>query len=208
VDFFSQTLALDVAKVGPALRQTGVKFFGHLDLGPGEYSIRVLVRNTATGSWGLKASTLSVPEFTASSPVLLPPFFPEAPGEWLIVREAPREGDRTVAYPFMAGEEPYIPASLPALQPGREAKLSLVAYHFRPGDLSAEALVLTSDGREAGTGRVRIVERHDSTGGGESVTAAFEPPAGLQPGEYMLLLKVTGPGGAAQSSVASFAVKK
>ena len=203
-DYFSQNLSLDLAKVGPTLRQSGLKFFGHLDLPPGEYSVRVLIRNGA-GAWGLKASTVSVPDFAA--PVLLPPFFPEQPGQWLIVREAPREGDRTVPYPFLAGEQPYIPSSLPELAPGKEAAMSLVAYHLQPGELRAEARILTTDGREAGTGEVRIVKRHGrGEDGADHLAATFEPPAGLRPGEYLLLLTVVDGKGGAESSAAAFTV--
>ncbi|HVG06771.1 MAG TPA: VWA domain-containing protein [Thermoanaerobaculia bacterium] len=203
-DYFSQNLTLDLAKVGPALRQSGLKFFGHLDLPPGEYSVRVLVRNGA-GAWGLKAASVSVPDFAA--PVLLPPFFPEQPGQWLIVREAPREGDRTVPYPFLAGVEPYIPSSLPKLAPGKQAAMSLVVYHLQPGELRAEARILTPDGREAGTGEVRIVQRHGpGEDGADRVAATFEPPAGLRPGEYLLLLTVVDARGGAESSAAAFTV--
>ena len=203
-DYFSQSMALDLAKVEPALRETGLKFFGHLDLPPGEYSVRVLVRNGA-GAWGLKASTVSVPDFAQS--VLLTPFFPEQPGRWLVVREAPREGDRTVPYPFLAGEQPYIPSSLPELTPGREAAMSLVVYHLQPGEVQAEARILTPDGREAGTGQVRIVRRHlRGPDGADHLAATFQPPAGLRPGEYLLLLTVVDAKGGAESSAAAFTV--
>ncbi|MFL6289324.1 MAG: VWA domain-containing protein, partial [Thermoanaerobaculia bacterium] len=48
-DFFSQTVGLELLKVGAALEQSGLKFFGHLDLPPGSWAVRVLVRNAATG---------------------------------------------------------------------------------------------------------------------------------------------------------------
>src|SRR6185295_673360 len=41
-DFFTQTMSLDLAKVGEAIRKTGIKVFGDLDLAPGAYSVRVL----------------------------------------------------------------------------------------------------------------------------------------------------------------------
>ncbi|HEX6861517.1 MAG TPA: VWA domain-containing protein [Thermoanaerobaculia bacterium] len=203
-DYFSQNLSLDLAKVGPALRQSGLKFFGHLDLPPGEYSVRVLIRN-GSGAWGLKAASVSVPDFAA--PVLLPPFFPEQPGQWLIVREAAREGDRTVPDPFLAGEVPYIPSSLPKLAAGKEAAMALVVYHLQPGELRAEARILTPDGREAGTGDVRIVRRHQGgSDGAGHLAATFAPPAGLSPGEYLLLLTVVDSRGGAESSAAAFTV--
>jgi VWFA-related protein len=203
-DYFSQNMSLDIAKVGPALRENGLKFFGHLDLPPGEYSVRVLIR-TGNGAWGLKAASVSVPDF--AEPVLLQPFFPEKPGQWLIVREAAREGDRTVPYPFLAGEVPYIPSSLPKLAPGKETAMALVVYHLQPGELRAEARILTPEGREAGTGEVRILQRHGrGEDGADRVAATFEPPAGLNPGEYLLLLTIVDAQGGAESSAAAFTV--
>ncbi|MFP5288047.1 MAG: VWA domain-containing protein, partial [Thermoanaerobaculia bacterium] len=52
-DYLTQTLGLDLAKVEPVLKQSGLKFFGHLNLLPGDYSLRVLVRNGANGASSL-----------------------------------------------------------------------------------------------------------------------------------------------------------
>ena len=158
-DFFSQTVGLELLKVGAALQQSGLKFFGHLDLPPGDWMVRVLVRNGATGAAGLKSVSLHVPE--PGKPALLPAFFPEPAGKWLTVREAQPE---SAEYPFMAGEEPYLPASMPLLTPGQEIPLSLVAYHLLPGEVTAEARVRTADGRDAGAGRIRIVQRQSGAG--------------------------------------------
>ncbi|HET9229160.1 MAG TPA: hypothetical protein VFR31_20950, partial [Thermoanaerobaculia bacterium] len=208
IDYVTQSLGFDLAKVEPALRQSGLKFFGHLDLPQGDYSVRVLVRNGATGTAGLKVATVHVPAFTSADPVLLPAFFPEPVGKWLIVREAAREGDRQVPYPFMAGEEPYIPASLPAVGPGEETRVSLVGYHLKDGRLQAEARILTSDGLEAGNGEVRVVQRFDrGTDGADRITAAFKAPR-LQPGEYLLMITLVDPSGGAETSVTPFVVKK
>jgi VWFA-related protein len=203
--FFSQTVALDLSKVEPALRQSGLKFFGHLDLEPGQYSVRVLVRNGVTGAAGMKVASLQVPAFSPG-PVLLPAFFPEEPGRWLIVREAAREGDRNVPYPFMSGEKPFIPASLPAVAPGREAMVALVGYHLRNGDLKAEARVLTADGREAGPAELLVVRRSGGGEGADQVQAALKAPR-LQPGEYLLVVTLTDPAGGSESSVTPFIVK-
>ncbi|HEX6864168.1 MAG TPA: hypothetical protein VF414_15170, partial [Thermoanaerobaculia bacterium] len=206
-DFFSQTVGLELLKVGAALDQSGLKFFGHLDLPPGTWAVRVLVRNGATGAAGMKSVTVEVPEFAKAEPVLLPAFFPEPAGKWLTVRE---NQPGQASYPFMIGEQAYIPASLPRLAAGQEIPLSLVAYHLRPGELQAEARVRTQDGRDAGAGRIRIVQRHGSpeAGGAESLSAVFEPPAGLEPGEYLLMVTLTGAAGEKQSSVASFALDR
>jgi len=206
--FITQTFGLELTKAEPMLRQGGFKFFGHLDLPPGDWSVRVLVRNGATGALGLRSETVSVPDLAQAGPVLLPAFFPEAQGRWLIVREAPRQGDREVPYPFMAGEEPYVPASLPALVPGRPAKVSLAGYHLRPGELRAEARILTADGREAGTGAIAGLQRLGPTpNGSESLAGTFAPPAGLTPGEYVLMVVLTDAAGGSQTSVTPFVVR-
>ncbi len=200
-DFLVQSLGLDVAKAEPVLRQSGLKFFGHLDLPAGEHSLRTLVRNGATGAFSLRVVPLTVPSFTAG-PVLLPPFFPEPANRWLLSRETPRGPQ--VSYPFMARQQPFIPASRPALAPGEEVPLSLVGYNLGPGELKAEGRILTRDGREAGSGEVRLLER-ESAGGTDRLAAVFKPPK-LAPGEYSLRLSLSGPSGSVTASGAPFVV--
>ena len=206
-DHVTQTIGLDLNKVEPALRQSGLKFFGHLDLPPGDYSLRVLVRNGLTGASALKTVAVQVPAFTLSPHVLLPPFFPEPAGKWLVVREAANKDDRQVAYPFMMGEEPFIPASLPVLSPGQEARLSLVGYNLGQGDLRMESRILSQDGREVGPAEIRVEKREaGGPAAPDRLTATFRP-AQLAPGEYLLLVTVKGPDGAGGTSTAPFVVE-
>jgi VWFA-related protein len=202
-DFLYQSLGLDLAKAGPGLRQTGLKFFGHLDLPPGEYSVRTLVRNGATGAFSLRALALTVPAF-GNGPALLPPLFPEPGNRWLIVREAQRGPQ--VAYPFMARQQPFVPASRPTLAAGTEVPLALVGYDLGAGDLKVDARVLAADGREVGSGGVRVLQREAATAEGpDRLLAAFRPPH-LPPGEYTLRVALTGAAGPAGASSAQFVV--
>ena len=203
-DFLYQSLGLDLAKAAPALRQGGLKFFGHLDLPPGDYSVRTLVRNGVTGGFSLRVATVTVPAF-GKGPALLPALFPDpAAGRWMIVREAARGPQ--VDYPFMARQQPYVPASRPALAEGREAPMALVGYDLGAGDLRASAQVLTPDGKEVGNGAVRIIQREAASAGGpDRLVAAFRPPH-LPPGGYLLRVTVTGAGGAVAASSAPFVV--
>ncbi len=201
-DFLVQSLGMDLAKVEPVLRQSGLKFFGHLDLPAGDYSVRTLVRNGASGAFSLRVMPLTVPGF--AGPVLLPPFFPEPPNRWLLSRE-PAQGPE-VPYPFMSRRQPFIPASRPALAAQREVPLALVGYNLGAGELRAEARVLTRDGKEAGSGEVRLLERESGGGSGpDRLTATFKPPK-LPPGEYVLRLTLSGAGGVAGTSSAAFVV--
>ena len=202
-DFLYQSLGLDLAKADPKLRQGGLKFFGHLDLPPGEYSVRTLVRNGASGAFSLRVVPVTVPAF-GQGPALLPPLFPDPAPRWMIVREAPRGPQ--VDYPFMARQQPYVPASRPALAAGKEVPMALVGYDLGAGDLKVAARVLAADGREVGSGGVRIVQREATAAGGpDRLLAAFRPPL-LPPGEYTLRVTVTGAAGPTGASDASFVV--
>jgi VWFA-related protein len=207
-DFLFQALGLDLAKAEPALRQGGLKFFGHLDLPAGEYSVRTLIRNGATGAYSLRLAPLTVPAFATAGPVLLPPLFPDAAANrWLIIREAQRGAQ--VAYPFMARRQPFVPSTRPALAAGQEIAVALLGYNLAAGDLKAEARVTTPDGKETGTesgGVLRVLDREKGLGGApDRLTATFKPPK-LPPGEYLLRVTLTGGGAAAGPSSAPFVV--
>jgi VWFA-related protein len=205
-DFFTQTMRFDLAKVGEVIRKTGIKVFGDLDLAPGAYSVRVLVRNGQTGAAGMRVASLEVPAFAQGAPVLLPPFFPEPAGRWLMAREVKVQQDK-VPYPFLSRKEPYIPASRPVLLPDQATPLSLIGYRLGEGRLRAEAMVMTADGKEVGEGRIGLLSRE--SGGAEGpdrLAATFQPPE-LKPGEYLLLVTVTNSQGTAETSVAPFAIQ-
>ena len=204
-DFLSQTLGLDLTKAESTLRQTGLKFFGHVELPKGNYSLRTLVRNGTTGASSLRVTPVSVPGFAAGEAALLPPLFPEQPGRWLMVRENPKEGQPQAAYPFMLKDAPYIPASLPVLTPGQGAALVLQGYNLGAGDLKAEHKVLSADGKEIPGGSLKLAEKEGGATGPVRVAATFQPPA-LQPGEYTLQVTVTGASGKPETSTARFAV--
>jgi VWFA-related protein len=207
-DFLFQALGLDLGKTEASLRQGGLKFFGHLDLPAGEYSVRTLIRNGATGAYSLRAAPLTVPAFATAGPVLLPPLFPDAAANrWLIIREAQRGAQ--VDYPFMARKQPFVPSTRPALAAGQEIAVALLGYNLAAGDLKAEARVTTPDGKEMGTegGSILRVLGREKGGGGapDRLTATFKPPK-LPPGEYLLRVTLTGDGAPAGPSSSPFVV--
>ena len=194
-DFLTQTVGLDLVKAEPGLRDGGLKFFGHLDLLPGDYSLRILVRNGSTGLSGLRVVPVHVPAFTRE-PYLLPPLVPDPPNRWLVTREEPREEDKAKppAYPFhLQGSQAFVPASKPVIVPGKDFRLSLVGSGLGGADWQAEAHVLTPDGRELPGASLEILERSQP----DRALARFRPPADLKPGEYVLRINVTGDAGAA-----------
>lgn len=204
-DFLTQTMGLDLGKTQAQLKQSGLKFFGHVDLPPGKYSLRVMVRNGATGAHGLRVVSVEVPAFAQAGPVLLPAFFPEPPGKWLMVREQPRGEQQDVPYPFMLKDQPYIPSSLPVLGAGQEAQVSLVGYNLGSGEVQVQAQVFGADGKEVAPGELKVLGRESGGAGGpDRMVGTFKAP-NLQPGQYTLKVTLSA-GGQADTSYARFRV--
>ena len=206
-DYAASEMTLDLAKVRQPLEAGGLKFYATLYLPAGEYGVRVLVRNTTTGRFGVAAARVPVPAIPGGAPTVLPPFFPEAADRWLMVRGTPRADapDRPLDYPFAVAGESFIPAALPVLAAGGEARFAVVAYNFgdpaRPQALQLSSTIVGDDGRsvkvELRPGKVSLFER----GGGQKQLCSFST-AGLPPGRYELRVVASDPStrASAQSS--------
>jgi hypothetical protein len=194
-DFFTQVVGLDVKKGRQALLEGGVKYYGHLELAPGAYRVRVLVRNADTGRTGIETVPLAVPLYGTAQADLLPPLFFETPGHWLMVRERPKgslsgQEAGSVIYPFTVNGQPYVPAAKPSLTAERKAKLCLVAYNMGEGSLTVDGEVLATNGKILPGGELALLER-TTTGiaGVDKLLATFEPK-GLPAGDYVLRVAV------------------
>ncbi|HVT57726.1 MAG TPA: VWA domain-containing protein [Thermoanaerobaculia bacterium] len=196
-DFFTQRVAIDVKKGRQTLLKSGVKYYGHVELAPGSYRVRVLVRNSETGRTGVRTTVVSVPSFQQAQPALLPPLFIEAQRGWVMVREKARAGEReagsSVVYPFTINGEPYVPAARPSLGKEERARLCLVAYNLGAGDLALQGRVTAADGSDLPGGTLALVER-TATGikGLDELIATFQP-TGLAAGDYVLQVALTNP---------------
>ncbi len=195
-DFFSRVVTLDLTGRQDTFANTGLKYYGSLDLEPGDYLLRVLARNAITGATGVETLALHVPPFESGEPTLLPPFFHEEPGSWFLVREQPQDQyARTTVYPFTVNGEPYVPSAVPLLAGGvaSEAEICLVGYNLGEGDLSLQGTVLDADGERMEGGALSLRER-TVTGipGLDKLVAAFDP-VDLPAGDYTLRVTVTDP---------------
>jgi VWFA-related protein len=193
-DFFNQRVAVDLEKgaARQAMLDGGIKYYGHFELEPGQYQVRVLVRNADTGRSGVRSVSVEVPAYSQAQPVLLPPFFMEDRQKWLMIREQEDAGAQgSVVYPFTVDGEPYVPAARPVLRRETPARLCLVAYNLGAGDLAVQGQVLAADGKASSAGRLSRVERK-VTGiqGLDKLVATFDP-AGLNAGDYVLQVAVT-----------------
>lgn len=208
-DFFSDSVTLDLSQNRKAVRNGGLKYYGHLDLAEGEYLVRVLVRNAQTGRAGVRTQAVEVRSLDrVADSHLLQPLFLDEPGRWVLVKEAQRESrQQTVVYPFTVKGEPYIPSARPTLRKRQRADLCLVAYNLGDGELEVSGRILDGEGNEVQGGELQLVER-TATGidGLDKLLATFHP-AGLNKGDYTLEVAVRdSPDGMLQTNSIPFSV--
>jgi len=193
-DFLTQIVSIDLLKIGYQLG-AGFKLLSHLQLPPGDYELRTLVRNVQTGATGLAVSPLSVPDFDDLSPTLLPPLFIESANRWL-VGEGKRLGLDAPPYPLTRGDKQLIPAARPLIPVGETIPLLLVGYNL-PSDLTVRAQLrpLGFDGA-AHDCRLELDQRYPpSLAGVERLTAHLQT-GDLLTGNYDLVVTLSNPAGA------------
>ena len=98
-----QRLTLDLNKVTEKLRAGGLKYLATLNLPPGTYAVKTLVRLPELGRDGFSRAELTVP--TASELALTRPIFFDDPARWVLVK------GKGEGYPFAAGEETFVPSA-------------------------------------------------------------------------------------------------
>ena len=178
----TQAFRLDLERLRPRLAGGGVKFFGTLELPPGDYSLRVLVLQRSSGRLGLRILTATAPIW-GSEPVLAPVRREPAAG-WILVRAA----GETPAFPVTVAGEPWVPSARIRLDSGERAGYLLLGRGLgrRP-----RLHLLAAGGEELaelGLGDLRPV-----AGGppGLEILAAELDAADLYAGEYRLRVSTT-----------------
>ncbi|MFP5287488.1 MAG: hypothetical protein ACLGI9_17250, partial [Thermoanaerobaculia bacterium] len=172
------TVEIDLARLGADLEKSGLKYVGELQLAAGEYALRTLVRNAATGEVGLRMMPLTVPDFGAGEGVLLPPLVAEPAGAWLQARGA------GIASPPPGLSFEALPSARPVFSPAEEVSLRVPAWKLGGGEFQAEV-------RRPGGARVAAlplkVGSREATGtsGFELVTATVQLE-GIEEGVYEL----------------------
>jgi VWFA-related protein len=191
-DFFTQAMGFDLAKLGANLRQSGFKFFGQFELPPGDYAVRIVVRNGLSGSTGVRTARLRVPSMSSHEATLLPPLFPEPGGKWLLGRQKDVEQSGH-AYPFVIGSQAFIPAARPVLRAGQAAQVSLVGYNLGDGQLDLACRLLDADGKPAGDARFSLDGRVPGDAAGLDRLVGRFVAEKVGAGAYTLEVTVTDP---------------
>jgi VWFA-related protein len=205
-DYLFQSITFDLAKVGDRLRRAGIKYYGEMTLPPGDYKLRVLVRNNQTGQLGVSISPLTVPE--SADTFASPPLFLDQRPEWVMVRgkgHAPEQ--RAGSYPFSIGGEAFVPAALPNVKSGDLREICVYAHNFgsEVSDIKYTGRILGEDGRPHGRAELHLVRAGADEPGGQALLLQFTPH-GLDPGRYALAVKLQNATGKSSESVLSFDV--
>jgi hypothetical protein len=199
-DFFAHALTL--AAPSPAEdagkeAARGVKLAGELELPPGRYQIRVLVRGAGAGQEAVRTFDLEVPAITGE-PELLPPLFVQGGGErWVVAAVAggaAGEGDDAGAYPFVVEGKRIAPAAVPVLAPGQVARLLLPGVGLSGEDVRLETRIVTDAGEPVRAGRLTILGRRTPEAGQPDLLVAELDPQTLAPGAYRVEVTLAGTG--------------
>ncbi len=186
-DFLTQTVNLDLSRPGAALGR-GLKFYGELELVPGEYSLRALVVQRGGTRSGLNVVSLVVPAFDETEPVLLPPMFPEPRGRWLLAREARLAGGGATPFPFTLRDAPYMPAARPTVERQSSTVVYLPAYDLADGPLALVGDLYGVAGSRAGSMVLDLVERVSGEQGRPDTLVVVLRTGDLGVGEYTLVM--------------------
>jgi len=198
-DYLTQKLELPLDKLKARLETSGIKFYGTLFLSPGNYTVRVLARETLTGRAGLLSSNLVVPAVPGGDPLVLPPFFHDAagPNSWIMVKANQRPNSLVtgeVEYPFAIQGDSFIPAAKPVLQAGAPAQVAVMTFNLgaadKPEPLQLMTEVLGSDGKPRKVD-VQVVRRSDKERDGARAFLVSFKPDGLEPGPYLLKVRAS-----------------
>lgn len=201
----SQTIELAEDDTDQEALDVGLRFIGHLDpIGPGNYKLRVLVREPASQRFALRTVELEVPAATDGTSFLSPPVVAGSAGYdslWLEVHESPHGSQalQEQAHRLWALDGP--PAALPVMYAGRDAVLRLLIRHLPDDSVEVGFSLSTPNGElferlpTVRPERSAIEPEGDELGGVERLTLRVPLPMAPQ-GLYVLNTSLTTPEGA------------
>lgn len=182
----TETFTLDVERAAEVLVGGGIKFFGSLDLPAAQYSLRVLVRNVPSGTFGVIEIARAMPVGDEPFAFLSPPLVPEPAEAWLLAREAGKEADQPVVHPFPFLGEGEVPATAPVLLPGTASRLWVLGRGVAPATTSYLVRVLDLGGKEVTRAQAALVTRRESGMAGTSALLLEVTLPAIAPGLYGL----------------------
>jgi VWFA-related protein len=191
-DYSYQRVGMDLGKVRDLLAGNGIKFYGTLNLPPGDYTIRTLVRSGAKN--GFTAVPLHVPAPGEPSASIA---FHDT-GAWLMVKGPERSQGRP--YPYQAGDKAIIPTAQPIVASGTY-DIALLTYNIAPDNLNVAAHVADAKGTVQAASVSLVGKTGSDPAQGINLLYAFKPPAPIARGDYSLVLDLHDKNGAGHRTV-------
>ena len=126
-------MALDLDKVGSALRASGVKYYATLSLPPGKYAVKNLVRVVETDKKGFSRSDIVVP--SKDDVAVSQPFFMEQPAKWVMIK-GPSHDKSGASYPFEINGEAFIPSAAVHVNGGEPRRFVVFVQNASPDEMT------------------------------------------------------------------------
>lgn len=222
LDFFNRRVNLDLERMRSMDPEHGVPFryYDLLWAIPGQYRVRVLLREALVGNMGTQTVTVSVPEFTGSRLTMAGPVFIDAERPGLVMRGVdpssppPRKAQGPVAYPFTLGEQELTPFVWPSLAPGESCQFYAVVYHLARDmftnqvQATVKADAVDAEGNAVSMGQLRVLgESYDAATDSTALLLELNVPAEFTRGAYNLKFSIAdGIAGAETAGVVPFFV--
>lgn len=206
--FLDHAVAIDMTQAGSALAAGGLKFFGDLELPPGDYMLRAYVRHQGSEQYGFAGLPLRVPDFANGEAGALPPLFPEPPGRWMMLREDAVAGVQPPPFPYLNGQQPFLPAARPAFAPS-QVDVALALHNLAAGRAKVSGQVLDTAG-QATRATVQTIGKDplpDPDRPGLSRWPLQLDARKLEPGDYTLEVTITDKAGLQAVRQSPFQIK-
>ena len=188
-DAVGLTPTLDLEKLGPGIRKTGIQILTAFHVPEGPADLRFLVREPASGRTGSLRSASSVPSFTDGTLSVSPPLVMDDPRARLVIPTASRAKPK-LQIPFRLGDTAFTPQAAPALRNGEVRQVCLMTWGGSDAATLGAALI-RDDGQalplEAADSRMVA----DADGFQRFVVSVT--PKDIPPGDYRLRLTVASP---------------
>ncbi len=194
LDSLAVSTSLDIARLGDALRKSGLQILTAFPVSPGPADLRFYARIGGSGSSGSIQQTVAAPAFAAGAPVLSAPMFNLPTAGRVAIPFQPNDRPR-FEIPFRLGGEPFVPETPIVLAGGWTREICVFVWPARPA--STPAFEVTAEISKPGQaplalridGEVRVVA--DSDGFDRYVTRIVVPE--MPSGSYELRLSFRDP---------------
>lgn len=203
-DHIAQSLRLEPARADPKDEARGLSLYGTFEVPPGRYTIKLLVRDAASGKSALRMLDVTVPRYDGREVFALPPLVLDEAERWLKLELGPgRQGDRVAEAPFRLDAQPFVPRTSFEVRPGSRERLVLMVFDPElagdpAADVEIRSSLTASDGRAVEPGRLKI-ERVLAAGDGRRTFVFSYLPEDVAAGDYTLKIGLGESGGFAQS---------